>query len=361
MYLITNRAILTASGHIEDVFDDTPNIKGPNELRVSTVKKSGSKWRAKVLDDKLPKSTVKRFKNDFNLKIDPEKQHYVDLQVACDIVSQARREKRNILVFVHGFNNDVEEVLQRASQLEKNYNIIVLPFWPANGGGIKGVADYKDDKNDAKASTVALDRLLKFISRNLSLVTESNLEDFWNEAKQRYPNDPEKSDALYSRLVEKNCPFTLNLMLHSMGNYLLKQMFKSTISRGTDLIFDNVIMCAADANNLDHSLWVDRIRFNRRLYITINENDNALSASRMKSGQDQLARLGHVLYGLNAAKVHYVNFTDSAWVGNSHAYFEGNARARNKSVREFFKAAFNGNSADDVLKYRADMNCYELK
>jgi hypothetical protein len=120
-------------------------------------------------------------------------------------------------------------------------------------------------------------------------------------------------------------------------------------------------MCAADTNNLDHSLWVDCIRFNRRLYITINENDNALSASRMKAGQDQLARLGHVLFGLNSENAHYVNFTDGAWVGDSHAYFEGNARARNKSVHGFFKAAFNGKPADDVLRYRADMNCYELK
>jgi len=362
MYLVTNRAILSKSGAVNDVFGDAPNTKGPNELRVCVVSKTGSKWHAGVLEDELPKKKVEKLKKDFNLNINTEEAHYADLLVACDIVDQARREKRNILVFVHGFNNDVEDVVQRASQLENHYGVIVLPFtWPANGGGIKGVIDYKDDKNDAKASTVALDRLLHFIGKNLSLVTESNREKFWDEAKQRFPNDSEKRDALYSKLIEKNCPFTINIMFHSMGNYLLKQMLKSTVSRGTNLIFDNIVLCAADTNNLDHALWVDRIRYNRRLYITINEQDHALSASRMKSGQDQLARLGHVLFGLNSEKAHYVNFTDSPWVGNSHAYFEGNARARNKTIHRFFNAAFNGDPADDVLKYRADMKCYELK
>ena len=81
----------------------------------------------------------------------------------------------------------------------------------------------------------------------------------------------------------------------------------------------------------------------------------------MKSGQDQLARLGHVLFGLNAERAHYVNFTESPWVGNSHAYFEGNARSKNKFVQRFFHAALNGRSADDLLKFRAEFNCYDLK
>ena len=362
MYLITNRDILSNSGSIDKVYSERPNRKGPNELRVTKVDKSGNKWKAEALEDKLTKATVEKLKKDFNLNIDVNEQHYVDLLVACKLVAQARKYKRNILVFVHGYNNDIADVIQRAEQIEKHYGVIVLPFsWPANGGGLKGIADYKDDKNDAKASAVALDRFLNFISRNLAIVTESNLAEFHNQAKKKHPHDLEKRDALYSKLVEKNCPFTMNIMLHSMGNYLLKQMLKSTISRGDSLIFDNIILCAADTNNLDHSLWVDRVRYRKRLFVTINENDQALAASRMKSGQDQLARLGHMLSGLNSVRAQYINFTDSPWVGNSHAYFEGNARNRNKMVKSFFKAAFNGDTADHLFRYRADLNCYELK
>jgi len=60
MYLITNRAILSKSGKVNDVFGDATNIKGPNELRVSAVKKSGGKWHAEVLDDELPKAEVEK-------------------------------------------------------------------------------------------------------------------------------------------------------------------------------------------------------------------------------------------------------------------------------------------------------------
>lgn len=362
MYLVTNRNILAESGNVKDVFGERTNSDGPNELRIARLGKRRTDWHATVLEDELPRTTVEQLQAEFDLRIDPDETHYVDLLVACDLARQARKEGRNILIFVHGYNNDVDDVLHRAARIEQHYGVIVLPFsWPANGGGIKGVADYKDDKNDAKASTVALDRFLNFVGRNLALVTQSNLEKFWKEAKARHPREPEKRDALYATLVAKECPFTLNLMLHSMGNYLLKQMFKSTVSRGLNLIFDNVVLCAADTNNLDHALWVDHIRFKRRLYITINENDQALGASRLKSGQDQLARLGHVLFGLNAAHAHYVNFSDKPWVRDSHAYFEGNPRARNKAVHRFFHAAFNGAPADDLLSYRADINCYELK
>lgn len=362
MYLVTNRDIRSDDGPAADVFSDRPNRLGPNELRVAAVERRAGAWHAKVLEDRLDRDEAAALKAEFDLPIDPGDAHYVDLKVACDLARRARAERKNLLVFVHGYNNDVDDVLERAADLEKHYGVIVLPFsWPANGGGIKGVADYKDDKNDAKASTVALDRFLNFVSRNLDLVTQSNLRALWKEADARHPNDPEKRDQLYTKLVEKACPIRLSIMLHSMGNYLLKWMFKSTISRGTGLIFDNVVLCAADTNNLDHELWIERIRFKNRLYVTINEEDRALAASRMKSGQDQLARLGHVLWGLRARGAHYVNFTDSPWVGNSHAYFEGMPRSRNKTVNAFFKAALNGEHADRLLRYRADINCYELR
>jgi hypothetical protein len=145
-----------------------------------------------------------------------------------------------------------------------------------------------------------------------------------------------------------------------MGNYVLKQMLKSSISAGAGLTFDNILMIAADTNNLDHSMWVDRLRFRRRLYITINEDDHALAASRMKSGQDQLSRLGHTLSGLMSTRAKYINFTNAPYVGSSHAYFEGNAVTRNKQIHRFFKLALNGKSAEELLVYRPDINCYDF-
>ena len=108
-----------------------------------------------------------------------------------------------------------------------------------------------------------------------------------------------------------------------MANYLYKHLLKSGSSEGAGLLFDNVILAAADTNNEDHALWVDRIRCRRRVYITINEDDRALAVSRMKSGEEQKARLGHYSFGLDSQQGVYVQFTDVRGVGDSHAYFEG--------------------------------------
>lgn len=361
MYLVTNRGINRNEGPAMEVFGDHPNTRGPNELRIAHITRKRNKWHAEVLEDELTRQESQELIDEFDLPLDPEKKYYIDLSMACKLADQARKEKRSILFFVHGYNNDVEDVLNRAHSIEKRYGVIVVPFtWPADGGGLKGVANYKSDKNDAKASVVALDRMLGFINRNLVLLTSNNLARFWNEASRKHPKDLEKRDSLYANLVDRHCPFTINLMLHSMGNYVLKQMLKSSISVGAGLTFDNIVMVAADTNNLDHALWVDRLHFRRRLFITINEDDNALAASRMKSGQDQLSRLGHTLSGLLSTKAKYVNFTNAPFVGNSHAYFEGNAVTRNRRIHRFFELALNGKSAEEQLRYRPDINCYEF-
>ena len=361
MFIVTNRGIKSQRGSASSVFKDTPNTKGPNELRVAEVSIKSGRWEVELLADRITKTESKALIKKYNLELNPKGQYYRDLAVACELMQRARDEKKNILIFVHGYNNDVNDVLTRAHELEKRYKVIVLPFsWPANGGGIKGLVSYKDDKKDAMTSTGALDRFLSFVNKNLLLLTQNNLKILYTEAHKKHPLDSEKRDILYARLVEKSCPFTVNLMTHSMGNYIFKQVMRSSISQGTGLMFHNIIMVAADTNNQGHAQWVDKMRFHKRLYLTINENDRALAASRMKSGQDQLSRLGHKLSGLNAVNAHYVNFTGASNVGSSHAYFEGDAASRDSVIQQFFMRAFNGKPADELLDYQADKNCYRL-
>ncbi len=137
-------------------------------------------------------------------------------------------------------------------------------------------------------------------------------------------------------------------------------MTKSTTSNDLGLVFDNVIMVAPDTNNENHAEWVDKIRFRNRLYITINESDYALQASRAKGGSGQQARLGHVTHQLQAQRATYINFTDAEHVGFSHTYFTGDA-LKNEHVKHFFKRAFNGETVEKGFQYRVDLNCYECQ
>ena len=360
MYVVTNREIVEDATGLER-FGRRPNRQGPNELRLAEVTRRGRGWSVEFLDDVLPQAEVEALIGEFRLPIDPALPQYASLRVACELTRRARRSKRHILLLVHGYNNDMGDVIGAAQDLERRYGVEVLPFsWPANGGGVHGVVSYKSDKRDARASAGALERTLEKMHQLLGLITQARREELYAKAAVRHPDAAEAREGLYAKLLEKDCPFTVNVMFHSMGNYLLKHMLKSSLTQGNGLLFDNVVLCQADTNNRDHAAWVDSIRFRNRLYVTINENDFALRASRAKAGSEQLARLGHYARDLASRSAHYINLTEAAWVRNSHSPF-GEPADKNEQVFEFFRQAFSGQAAEAALRYNPAGNWFETK
>jgi len=354
MYIVTNREIVKKTDTVE-LLGERPNRNGPNELRILKARRVNRRWKLALLPDELTPAEKKRL----GLAVGGD--YYASHLAALETIERARRLKKNILFFVHGFNNDVKSVLDRAAALERRYGLIVVPFsWPANGGGLKGITSYKSDKRDALASKGALDRTLGIMQNHLKIVTELVRDKFWREAEDRHPNDAEKRNSLYTELVDRECPVTINMMAHSMGNYLFKHVMKSSASEGTQLLFDNVLLVAADTNNKDHREWMDNIRVRRRIFVTINELDKALAVSRAKSGDEQLTRLGHSVDDLESRRAVYINFTGGKAVGTSHAYFEGSTIEKNPRIRTFFREALNGLDAEKRLNYKASRNVYEF-
>ncbi len=360
MFVVTNRQVSNRKGLGQ--FGKKPNEEGPNEIRLFDVEKTGRSWEVNALNDQLTKTQVKALVKKHHLPIDPEdgRKWYASLKVACQIADQARSEKKNILIFAHGFNNDVKDVMTAAKAIAEHYQVIVLPFtWPANGGGA-GVASYRSDKRDARASAGALDRLFLKAMDYLKLITEAQRQRLMKKALDKHPDNRVQADQLYARLLEAECPFTVNFLAHSMGNYLYKNLLKSTATEATRPLFDNVIMAAPDVNNDEHGWWLDKIQCRKRVYVCINENDHALNASRMKAGEEQLARLGHVTYNLNSRRATYVDFTHAAGVGNAHTYFKDDPVRDNEAVRAFFDNAFNGRFAENDLRYDSIKNVYRV-
>jgi len=362
MYLITNRVIKRKTGLA--LFGDTPNTRGPNELRAVKVDKKEGKWLTKTVDDKLSKKEVKALKSKFKLTIDESKSWYGSLTVACDLFEQAKNENKSILFFVHGYNNDVEDVLKTAYQLEELYNVIVVPFtWPANGGGaISGAVSYLSDKSDARASSGALNRVVEKIHFFHSLLTNAATTEIKIKVDEKYPGNtnPMAASELYSYLVNKSCAVKINFMCHSMGAYLLKHSLKTSDNATSNLVFDNICLVASDTNNKKHAEWVEQLDVRKRIYIVINEDDLALKAARIKPGYEQRARLGHYLKNLNSHNAYYIDLTDEKHVDNNHNYFKGDS-VKNIALKEFFTHAFNGLPADKHLNYFSDNNTYRLK
>jgi esterase/lipase superfamily enzyme len=258
----------------------------------------------------------------------------------------------------------MRDVLNTAEALEATYNVIVVPFsWPANGGGVvSGTTAYLDDKRDARVSMDALNRFIYLVRSYYETLTDANNRALWQQAVAQ---DDERGNwvatqARYTRLLAGACEITVNLLCHSMANYLLKYALKPGDSDAAKLTFDNVALVAADANNAGHEAWVGRIQVRNRLCIVINEDDFALEWSRRKPGDEQLARLGQYLRNLTAANAYYVDVTEAPGVGNAHGYFLGEPVERNANLKALFTAAFEGGKPEEGLRYAAGLNAYQL-
>ncbi|MDP5206522.1 alpha/beta hydrolase [Alishewanella sp. SMS8] len=355
MFIITNRRVNVGKTTVKTAFGDKP-AEGPNELRLAEASRVNSKWHINVFPDRVNAAgqavTAKKAQEQDSM--------FASEYVAKQLVSKLKNytPSRHLMLYVHGFNNDLASVLDRAEQLEQNYNLEVVIFsWPANGGGVQGVLSYKSDKRDALASVGALNRVLERLQSIVQQLHADYVEQLEQTTEAKFGDDAEKWDRYFTAAAAARCPFTINLMLHSMGNYLYKHLLSSSVYAGDQLIFDNIVMVAADANNAGHANWVDNIQCRNRLYITLNEHDSALRASRMKMGEKQRARLGHYLRCLESKTATYINFTGQAHVGTSHAYFEGKP-LENSQVRSFFQLAFNGQTAEDSLTFDAARNLY---
>ena len=362
MYLITNRQIDRKKNGLRQ-FSDYPNARGPKEISLMSVNRSGSSWKVSQVSDRLSKDAVKSLNSKYKLKLDINKPWHASLKVACELFSEARETGKNILIFVHGYNNDVRDVVRAAEDLERRYELIVVPFtWPANGGGaVSGTASYLSDKADARFSSPALNRVVGKIRAYHLLLSRARREELQDQARRRHPKNPQAASELFSRLQRDDCPTKLSLLCHSMGNYVLKHTLTTSDSAVDQLVFDNICLVAADTNNKKHADWVGKLDVRSRCYVVINENDAALAASRIKPGDEQQARLGHYLRKLNSSNAHYIDVTDVEHVGSEHSYYKGNAVQRNGKLRTLFDLIFNGRHAEGVTSYNVDSNTYRLR
>ncbi len=79
------------------------------------------------------------------------------------------------------------------------------------------------------------------------------------EAYKKHPDNPNAAASLYTRLIERDCAVKINLLSHSMGNYVLKHTFSTSENATSQLVFDNICLVAADTNNENHAQWVGQL------------------------------------------------------------------------------------------------------
>lgn len=373
MFFFTNREFDSALRGFGK-FGKCVNSRGPNELYAIEVNGAINNPTIKQVPDILKHTVANRLIKKYHLELPeatgddalPENKkvkYFASLQVSCNVFQQARDEEKSVLFYVHGYNNDVEDIYKTAKEIERLYGVIVVVFtWPANGGGaVSGTLSYLADKRDARTSKDALNRTIDIFGHYHGLLTNAARCRIRSDVEARYPDNPTRQREVFSRKIESYCKVSVNMLCHSMGNYVLKHALNSELAEARKLVFDNISLVAADTNNELHEDWVDLLQVRSSVYIAINENDYALSWSRRKPGEQQKARLGHYLKRLESKHAIYVDMTKERAVGESHSYFDGKTVNKNAGVKRFFKGAFCGDSLASRLEYRAHNNTYRPK
>lgn len=349
MYLITNRQLYRDRSGVE-ILGPEAYHEDSTRLRMLHAAKRRGRWVVKLLPDTLDDAMKKE------VGIDDPGTVYASRYVMAKLRAELKRRKRNLLFFIHGYNNDMKAVLDRAADLEENYKVSVLVFtWPARGGGLRGTLSYRSDKSAAEESTPALERVLERFGAYVREIEDEREQRLIRSMDEAVACNSERRDECIVNATEKECPFHITMMAHSMGCYLVRKIFEDFTPAPDFSFLDNIVLLAADTNNPGHGAWVNQLSPRQGVYVTVNRNDGALGLSERKLGRKQRERLGRLPRNFESETAVYVDFTRLGHIRSlpaSHAYFEGKAigaRGNPLKVKKFFRAAFHGKPAEDQL------------
>ena len=308
VYFATNRKVETKPDSIDDLFMGSKFNRDPADLRFVRVQYDVN------LETK---------KYDLSYELYPDNTSEGSHKIFTDLQTDMKENKRDCVVFVHGYNNSWKDSMDAAINLATTYDINVVCFsWPSDN-----VLKYLDCKNRAVSSVPAFNRLIeKFIT--------------------------------YMGGTTEICGQRVSLICHSMGNYILKNFLKSSYFSNEFIPFHNINLVAADTNHEGHVEWIDKINCLNDINIFINQDDFALDISDSKSGSKQKVRLGNTILELNSKKANYYNVTNSKGVGRGHGYFnEKKTLKGNDALFNLFDMAFHGERIEGMM-YVKGLNFY---
>mgnify|MGYP001182401866 FL=1 len=194
--------------------------------------------------------------------------------------------KRDLVIFIHGFNVDWFEAVASAMALELMLNrhshdnddlkdtSVFLFSWPSNGKMMRNKA-YLSDRSDAEDSSIAVARgFLK-------------LRDFLMTLRPKHDD-----------IALKECGQQLHLLCHSMGNYVLQHALTALIKLNNQKhlpqLFQHIFMCAPDVDDNvfeQEQPMANLHRLARQVTVYYNNGDLAMYISDYTKGN--IDRLGH--------------------------------------------------------------------
>jgi esterase/lipase superfamily enzyme len=211
-------------------------------------------------------------------------------------------QKKEILVFVHGFNTSFEDASRRTAQLAYDMAFdgpTVLYSWPSQAS-MMPIAYNKDGRNSA--------------------LTTPHLEAFLKE------------------LVAKSGATTVDLIAHSMGNRPVTQALRDFAIENPNMkpMFNQVALMAPDVDAaLFQQMAKEMQRSASRITLYASSRDAALKASEIFAGYQRAGEgLPHllVLPGMDTVDASAV---DTSMLGFYHSYFADSTTVLSDLFRDF--------------------------
>lgn len=279
------------------------NQFGDGEKLADYFSKQAKKARIKAYED-----LTNTAKKKIEFRSNSSTKWFLDLKKKMEL-------SKDVLIFIHGYNVSWEEAVGSALSLQLMVNrkkqpgekhiLVVLFSWPSDGS-ILPFAAYKSDRSDARDSAQAVGRgLLK-------------LRDFLSKLQNN--NDDKELNP---------CNKKINLLCHSMGNYVLQNALKKLVGYSTgsrmSRLFENIFLCAAD---VDDDVFEKENKMGKvhelcnRLTIYFNNEDVGMYISDFTKGHPQ--RLGHTGLAhpqLVHNKIHQVDCTPVVKGIIEHSYY----------------------------------------
>ena len=316
MLVITNRNIVeNATG--ASLFGEKVNDKGPCELRLAWADKDGNDdWKVCLIPEKHQDSPD-----------DPASKHALK-----EYFEELKEREKACVLYIHGFNKNFRESLEQAHNISETYQVGVVAFsWPSYPGGL--IDGYYIGKAIASNSVVALDR---------------TLETFCSVIHSVKVQEPDYVRGL-----------SINLLIHSLGNYMFEKFIRDPIFSTETRVFDNIVLNAADVDLKGHERWTNKLKYAKRVYATINEEDWVLDWSLW--GNSHRKRLGNSDRRFVSKRLIYFDLSGGKDVGNCHEHFGETAKA-NPVVEAFFTRVLCGKEGLPLANttYESSKNAYVL-
>ncbi len=209
---------------------------------------------------------------------------------------------RDFLVYADGHGKTFQQVLERGFHVSERFAVNMVIFdWPTDNMALKKTA---------------------YAAAEVSPAFVLAMRELSNFQKEQYPLS------------------AVSAMFHSMGNHILRNVAENgLLSYMPDNVFSNIILNAAAVNQYHHRKWLEKLNIQKRIYITINDDDFTLHGAMILRAAKQLG-LGY--RGNTAMNANYVNFSDVAT--HEHNLFLGKSATEknNPYIYLFYEQAFHG-------------------